>query len=711
VNLDRRFRLSILAVVAQSLATYAAAEESLLRGVLAFLWAAGGWWVTESRQGRGLPRWAVGLVLTVVVLWAVVEVYLRGLTVSPFSGFLAAIIVVKMWERRQPRDYAQILSISLFLNIGSILNSSSVVVGLCLALGVPLFVHAVMLLQVFLAAHKSGTPLAQAPQASRAGVQLSAITAGSVALGLLLSAAIFVAVPRGLGQRTLGAFGAPILGRVSGFNSRVELGQAGLISQSQAVALTLRIETNNTLWLNTVQRQGLYLRGAILTSYRDGVWQLPGREPPDAYEEFPGALDRMVFWDEPASAYADLIIQDRPSVHASRPIFASWRPIAVRLGSGANAVTRRRATDSLTATGSGGSLAYTVRCDVSRPTADTPWTRRTVRAPTPVVGDYARRVLTSAGVEPDPAKRPTDDDRRAVRELENELRRTCAYTLDVLAPPPGEDAVEWFLTKERRGHCEYFACALALLCRSVGIETRVVTGYLASEIDPATNQVTVRQSNAHAWVEARVGEHEWRTSDATPAESLDAMLRPELGVRGRLDRFLERIQDAWSTSVVNFDQSVRGRLFSDWSKSRLAGLLNDLRRTARASGTPATIAIVIAGVVLLAVAVRAAARLRPALRGANASLPWLSARGKGAPARAYQKLLAELQRHGLAKPHWTPPLDHADAIERVSPVAAGALRTIAPLCYQAWFRGTGWTLHEQTQARAALRTLAQARPK
>ncbi len=709
MNLDRRFRISILVVVAQSLATYAAAEDSLLRGVLAFLWAAGGWWVTESRHGRGLPRWAVGLVLTIVVLWAVVEVYLHGLTVSPFSGFLAAIIVVKMWERRQPRDYAQILSISLFLNIGSILNSSSVLVGLFLALGVPLFIHSVMLLQVFLAAHKSGTPLAQAPQTPRAGVQLSALTAVSVALGLMLSAAIFVAVPRGLGQRAFGSFGAPILGRVSGFNSRVELGQAGLISQSQTVALTLRIETNNSLWFNTIQRQGLYLRGAILTSYRDGVWQLPGREPPDSYEEFPGALDRMVFWGEPTIAYADLIIEDRPSALASRPIFASWRPIAVRLGSGANAVTRRRATDALTATGSNGTLAYTVRCDVSRPTSDAPWSRRTVRAPTPVIGEFSRRVLTKAGVEPDPAKRPTDDDRRAVRELENELRRSCAYTLDVLAPPPGEDAVEWFLTKERRGHCEYFACALALLCRSVGIEARVVTGYLASEIDPATNQVTVRQSNAHAWVEARVGDLEWRTCDATPSESLDAMLRPELGVRGRFDRFLERVQDAWSTSVINFDQSVRGRLFSDWSGSRLATLLDDLRRSARPSGWPAKIAILGAGIILLVLVAREVARLRPSVRRANASLPTLATRGP--PARAYQKLLAELQRQGLAKPRWTPPLDHANVIESSSPVAAGALRTTAELCYQAWFSGTSWTAREQTQARAALRDLTAARPR
>ena len=64
------------------------------------------------------------------------------------------------------------------------------------------------------------------------------------------------------------------------------------------------------------------------------------------------------------------------------------------------------------------------------------------------------------------------------------------------------DAIEDFVSNNPRGHCEYFATALALMLRSEGIPSRVVLGYRCDEWDPATQSFQVRQLHAHAWVEA-----------------------------------------------------------------------------------------------------------------------------------------------------------------------------------------------------------------
>ncbi len=58
------------------------------------------------------------------------------------------------------------------------------------------------------------------------------------------------------------------------------------------------------------------------------------------------------------------------------------------------------------------------------------------------------------------------------------------------------------LIEERRpAYCIYFASAMALMLRTQGVPTRVVTGYAPGEVNPLSGRVTVRASDAHAWVE------------------------------------------------------------------------------------------------------------------------------------------------------------------------------------------------------------------
>ena len=115
------------------------------------------------------------------------------------------------------------------------------------------------------------------------------------------------------------------------------------------------------------------------------------------------------------------------------------------------------------------------------------------------------------------------------------LRRDYSYSTDP-QPRSSLDPVLAFLTVSRRGHCEYFASALALLARSIGIPTRMILGYRVGERNPYWSHYVVRAKNAHAWVEAYLPDGRWVTVDPTPMTELPQDWRhDEHGVTAALE--------------------------------------------------------------------------------------------------------------------------------------------------------------------------------
>lgn len=110
------------------------------------------------------------------------------------------------------------------------------------------------------------------------------------------------------------------------------------------------------------------------------------------------------------------------------------------------------------------------------------------------------------------------------------------------------DPIVEFLTVHKRGHCELFASSMALLARSAGIPARVVAGYRVDETNPITGLSVVRDRNAHAWVEAWVGDR-WMTFDPTPFSELHATTRPS-----SWDHFTEAVSLGWDRTIGFFAQ-------------------------------------------------------------------------------------------------------------------------------------------------------------
>lgn len=86
--------------------------------------------------------------------------------------------------------------------------------------------------------------------------------------------------------------------------------------------------------------------------------------------------------------------------------------------------------------------------------------------------------------------------------------KTLTYSLDVPVPPANRDNVDYFLFVTRTGYCDYFASAMAVLLRSVGIPSRVVSGYATGQ-KQSNGTYLVQDANAHSWTEVYFPEYGW----------------------------------------------------------------------------------------------------------------------------------------------------------------------------------------------------------
>jgi hypothetical protein len=146
---------------------------------------------------------------------------------------------------------------------------------------------------------------------------------------------------------------------------------------------------------------------------------------------------------------------------------------------------------------------------------------------------------------------PYDNDYDRASALARWLQTNLTYTLDLVETPDGQEPVDFFLFDRKKGHCEYFASAFAVLARTLDIPTRNVNGFLGGEWNDY--YVAVRAGDAHAWAEVWFPGHGWVTFDPTPPANIDRLGRGDSGVLARMRRFLDRIRFQWSKWVIEYD--------------------------------------------------------------------------------------------------------------------------------------------------------------
>ncbi len=113
-----------------------------------------------------------------------------------------------------------------------------------------------------------------------------------------------------------------------------------------------------------------------------------------------------------------------------------------------------------------------------------------------------------------------------VTALESYLR-TIPYNELIDAPSPGQDGVDYFLFDIRQGYCDYYASALAVMARAVGIPARLASGYTQGEYYSAYDVYRIRELNAHTWVEVYFPRYGWVEFEPTASQPLIARPEPE----------------------------------------------------------------------------------------------------------------------------------------------------------------------------------------
>jgi protein-glutamine gamma-glutamyltransferase len=360
---------------------------------------------------------------------------------------------------------------------------------------------------------------------------------------------IFFLLPR-ISSHYLSAY-TPTSDVSTGFTDRVQLGRIGQIQQSTTVVM--HIEIQNDL-------QGGYdlkWRGVALSNFDGRTWS-------NSYEQTQvrPAIDgsyRLARLMDPrgASAGAGRSIHYRVLMEpigtnvfflAEKPqsLTGNFRQVSMDAGGAVYDLDAERPINRYEAE----SQLLTIDSDELRLAMNT--------APAGM-DDYLKLppldIRISNLAEEISAPAPSNYDKAVA--VEQYLSTHFGYTLELPRTLP-QDPLANFLFERKKGHCEYFASSMAVMLRSLGIPSRIVTGFRGGEFNDLTGQYVVRASDAHSWVEAYFPGSGWISFDPTPAGNL-----PTRTGWSRMQLYMDAAASFWREWIVNYDASHQRTLGKD----------------------------------------------------------------------------------------------------------------------------------------------------
>jgi transglutaminase-like putative cysteine protease len=526
------------------------------------------------------------------------------------------------------------------------------------------------------------------------------LAALSVALGAIaLGSVLFFAFPRFSAGYFAHSGAQPSL--MSGFTDSVELGQIGEIKKNNTVVM--RIQTGAP-----VHYPLLRWRGIALTNFDGRRWYSADTARKTLLPGSDGWITLATRADVEGRPSAQVHFLALLQPMASDALFAPAQVFALRGNFASDAGTYNESIQrSMLSVDSEGSIYNDSRnfsqiryegvslLPVARPaearsagTNYSPQMRETyLQLPSQLdsrIPEFARQVTAKAG-------NPYD---KAIA-LESYLRGNFAYTLNLKGKPKA-DPLAQFLFKTKAGHCEYFASAMAVMLRTLGIPSREVNGFLPGEYNDVGGDYIVRESDAHSWVEVYFPGSGWLTFDPTPSTGEQTS-----GAFSRLALYLDWFQLAWNEWVINYDFSHQiklakevGEVSTDWQiswKKKFRRMQDrGMEQLTAWQRSHAMLSFVFPLVLISMLAVFRLRWVRPLFGWLSlvwqSHLPEAERNNPQLAVRLYTELLRLLEKQGFSRAETQTPREFAASFG-LQPALAPAIREFTDLYLQARFGG------------------------
>jgi len=360
----------------------------------------------------------------------------------------------------------------------------------------------------------------------------------------LLGTALFFAVPRfgtGYLSRTVGKSL-----RLSGFSDQIRLGSIGSIQLNPSVVMRVKISGDPKL------SEDLKWRGITLDHFdgRDWSKHLKGT----AHSFPPGQSFKI---REPQSVGAATRYQVLLEACSTPYLFTLDRILSIR--GNLDSLVYDPVDDSVMARPHDFyRLIYQADSILTRSVllstrgAELPFETRQAYLQTPSldrrIPELAASVTNPAGSSGEKAQR-----------LEDYLRTHYHYSLNA-SQIENPEPLAAFLFETRKGHCEYFASAMVVMLRTLGIPSRIVNGFHAGEYNDVGGNYIIRGKDAHSWVEAYISEQGWLPYDPTPASTELPSQNP---LSLQLSHYLDAFELFWGEWILGYDEMTQVSLFKD----------------------------------------------------------------------------------------------------------------------------------------------------
>ena len=374
----------------------------------------------------------------------------------------------------------------------------------------------------------------------------------SVATGsILLGGVLFFCLPR---------FNAGYLGRasfnpslMSGFTENVELGQIGEIKKNSTVVM--RVQTGKPIAYDRLR-----WRGIALTTFDGKRWTTSDQTAQKLEPEADGWIRTADPPRKTDSPYPRMIYTVYLEPVATDAIFVPGKVMSLKgnfSGESRNSFSAARrafifrdSTDTLlNPFHNYGAIRYS-GFSLLLPMDAAKFRAASAEYSSDIASTYLQlpfaldpRITELARQTTKNARTPFDK----ALAIETFLRSRYTYTLN-LTGKPGDDPLAHFLFETRAGHCEYFASAMAIMLRTLGIPSREVNGFLPGEYNELGGDYIVRASDAHSWVEVYFPGADWQVFDPTPAAPEN-----EAGFLSSLGKYADWMEITWSEWVIGYD--------------------------------------------------------------------------------------------------------------------------------------------------------------